>query len=584
MNFLKKYICELVFAINIFLIPFNHDFKIWWQRPIVNDAMGYYAYLPTVFIYHDLSYNSIQEPWRLHNKDVPGNDAKIPFVVNYKNHEVNKYPPGVAYYMAPFFITAHIIAKTFGLEADGYSDIYMYFICIAAIFWQYIFFKLIGRLFLHYKLSLNAFVATVPLMSFGTNLYFYTQIFGAYSHLYTLLSIGLFFYSGLKFFESFPDKKSFKYFFWMVIGFALAIITRNLNGIIIALLPCMGFKLKDALSYFTVLKSRYALSGFFLSLALMFSMLFFWKLQTGYWLIDSYPNEHFNWGKPQIFKSLFSAHKGWFFYTPLALISLAGLFYMPKKLGINLLVLLSLVIYITSSWGCWDYGTGFSMRAYIDWYLIITLGLGFLLHAAHQNKIFNSILLFLLIICTALNLLWTKQFLMGIINGTSQGIEYSIKNFFRLRPIMEFPISARTVKKSVFVRNDFNEDKNKPYAEISDKIPFSRGIQLKLDEHIHKDEYTNIRYGANLKVRDLKNDILLCVSISDAKDSMIFWNQTNTRFFPLVGKWEKVESGFIIPEKMPDNCLLKVFFWEPNGNTFAEIDDMYVEFVKAVGE
>ena len=85
MNFLKKYICELVFAINIFLIPLNHDFKIWWQRPIVNDAMGYYAYLPAFFIYHDLTFNSIQEPWAKHNKDVPGNDAKIPFIVKYND-------------------------------------------------------------------------------------------------------------------------------------------------------------------------------------------------------------------------------------------------------------------------------------------------------------------------------------------------------------------------------------------------------------------------------------------------------------------------------------------------------------------
>ena len=68
MNFLKKYICELVFAINIFLIPFNHDFKVWWQRPIVNDAMGYYAYLPAIFIHQSFNYDFINEPWEKYYK------------------------------------------------------------------------------------------------------------------------------------------------------------------------------------------------------------------------------------------------------------------------------------------------------------------------------------------------------------------------------------------------------------------------------------------------------------------------------------------------------------------------------------
>ncbi|MBP7808138.1 MAG: hypothetical protein KA163_02485 [Bacteroidia bacterium] len=585
MNFLKKYICELVFAINIFLIPFNHDLKIWWQRPIVNDAMGYYAYLPAIFIYHDLSYNCIEEPWLKHNKDVPGgNDFKASFIVKYKGKEVNKYPPGVTYFQAPFFFMAHASALLFNAEPDGYSDIYMWFMCVGSIFWQYIFFKLIWRIFQHYNLSRTAFAITVPLLSFGTNLYFYTQIFGCYSHLYTLLSTTLFFYSGLKFFENFPNPKSSKYFFVMAIALALAIITRNLNGIVIALLPCMGFKAKEILNYFSILKNKLALSGFILSLTILFSMLYLWKLQSGHWLIDSYPDEHFNWGQPQIFKSLFSAHKGWFFYTPLALISLFGLFFMPKKLGLNILLMLSIVVYITSSWGCWDYGTGFSMRAYIDWYLIIALGLGYLIHHSLQNNLQIYTLSFLFVILTALNILWSEQFLRGIISGTSQGIEYSIKNFFRLRPVLEFQISKRTIEKSVFVRNEFNEDPQHPYADVSDKIQFSKGMDLQLDDYLPGNSYTNIRFGAKAKLNDLNHRIFLCTSVTSDKDSLIIWQQINILFFPKVNEWENLESGFQIPKDLPPHCRLKVFFWEPEGNTVAQIDDMYVEFVKAFGE
>lgn len=585
MNFLKKYICEIVFAINIFLIPINHDFKIWWQRCIVNDAMGYYAYLPAIFIYHDLNYDCLEQPWLKHNEDVSGeNDFKAGFVVKFKGQEVNKYPPGVAYFQAPFFFAAHVCAYIFSIEPNGYADIYMWFMCFGAVFWQYFFFKLLARIFRHYNLSLTAFAITVPLLSFGTNIYFYTQIFGCYSHLYTLISTTLFFYAGLKFFSDFPNPKSSKYFFWMAVGLGLAIITRNINGIAILLLPCMGFKGKEFLNYLSILKNKLALSGLILSLGLIFSMLFLWKLQTGYWLIDSYPDEHFNWGQPQVFKSLFSAHKGWFFYTPLALISLFGLFFMPKKMGLNMLLMLSVVIYITSSWGCWDYGTGFSMRAYIDWYLIISLGLGFLLHHTLQKKFIFSIVVFICVLASLLNLHWSRQFLLGIISGTSQGLEYSIKNFFRFRPVLEYPISKRTVLKSVFVRNNFDEDKAHPFADVNEAARFSKGLELNLQDHLKWDSYTNIRYGGNLKVQDLNYGILLCASITNEKDSMILWQQTNTIFFPKIGEWETVECGFLIPKNLPPDAKLKVFFWEPEGNTVGIIDDMYVEFVKAVGE
>lgn len=579
MNFLKKYICELVFAINLFLIPLNHDFKVWWQRPIVNDAMGYYVYLPAIFIHHSFDYNFINEPWEKHYK-YAHNNPKGAFVVLSGEKELNKYPPGVAYFQAPFFFAAHIVAKMTGREADGYSNIYMYFMCIGAIFWQYIFFKILQRIFRFYNLSQTAIAFTVPLLSFGTNIWFYTQIFGTYSHIYTLLSISLFFYGGLQFFSSGNANKG-KYFFWMLFGFSLALITRNINVIAILLLPCMGFKLKEFPIYLAALKNKFALIGLFLSFCLIFSMFLFWKLQTDHWFVDSYPDEHFYWGSPQIFKSLFSAHKGWFTYTPLAFIGLIGLYFAPRKLALNFLAVLALVIYITSSWWCWDYGTAFSMRAYIDWYLVIALGIGFLIEHLLQRRFALSVLITICILLSGINLLQSVQFMRGIISGSSQGIEYTIKNFFRLRPILEYQISQKTIEKSEFIRNDFNENPLHPYTHLDKNTPFSGGIDLKFDEHVKKNDYNAVRYGANIKLKDLNNQIFLCASLTNEKDSMLIWQQTDISFFVKPDKWEKLEWGFIISKDLPPKTRLKVFFWEPKGNTVAEVDDMYVEFIKA---
>ncbi len=550
MNFLKKYICELIFAINIFFIPFNHDFKIWWQRPVINDAMGYYVYLPATFIHHSFNYDFIYEPWKKHYQ-YAHNHPKGAFVVFAHGKELNKYPPGVAYYQMPFFLMAHAWTKITGGEADGYSDTYMYFLCIGAVFWQFIFFKILQKIFIFYNLSKTTFAISAPLLSFGTNLWFYTQIFGTYSHLYTLLSISLFFYAGLKFFDSQTANKT-KYFSWMLVGFSIGLITRNINIIALLLLPCMGFQIKNCLSYFAVLKNKSAWIGLFLSLGLIFSMFIFWKIQTGHWMVDSYPDEHFNWAKPELLKNLFSPHKGWFFYTPLALLGLLGLFYTPKKTALNLLLVLALVVYLTSSWWCWDYGTAFSMRAYIDWYLIVSIGLGFLFERLIHKKTLLVALLSLCLFLTAINLLQSVQFMRGIISGSSQGIEYTMKNFFRLRPILEYPVSKNVTEASKLISNDFNDDKQRPYAVCNQENQFSKGLQLSMSDYLKGESYNHIRYGATIELNELNNQILLCVSVTDQKDSLLLWKQTEINRTVLANR-RKSASAFTTRFK---NCCV----------------------------
>lgn len=581
MKFLQKYICEVICVINLIFIAPNHDFSIWWQKPVMNDAMGYYSYLPAVFVYQDLTYNFIYEPWKKHYPEIAHEEPKDMFAVKFKGKQVNKYPPGVAYFQSPFFILGHLTAKITGKDADGYSNIYMYFMCIGAIFWQYVFLRILSKIFEFYRINKTSFVITSLLLCFGTNIWFYTQHFGTYSHLYTLLSISLFYYGGIRFFSAETENNKAYYFAIMLIGFSLALITRNINVIALLLLPCMGFNWRKIADYLTVLKNKKAIAGLLVSGILIFSMFLLWKLQSGYWFVDSYPDEHFYWSKPQIFKSLFSAHKGWFTYTPIALVGLFGLRYASKKLALNFLLVLTLVIYITSSWWCWDYGTAFSMRAYIDWYLFVAIGLGFLFHHIQQKpNLFYSIL----IICTllsAVNLLQSSQFMRGIISGHSQGIEYTLRNFFRLRPKMQYIISKNVTEETVRNENNFNGNSQQPFTEVSEASPFSKGIKMNMLKEKNGKIFNHVRFGAEVNAEDLMNDAFLCASITNAKDSTLYWHQVGINNFLLKGKSEVIETGFIIPPNLPADASINVFFWEPKGNSRYQIDNMYLEFLVA---
>jgi hypothetical protein len=225
------------------------------------------------------------------------------------------------------------------------------------------------------------------------------------------------------------------------------------------------------------------------------------------------------------------------------------------------------------------------MRAYIDWYLFVSIGLGFLIeHVLNKKAIFYSVIT-VCILLSGINLLQSVQFMRGIMSGSSQGIEYTVKNFFRLRPILEYPISKHVTEATELVTNDFNDDKAQPYAICNEKNPFSKGLKLNLQEYLPKDNYVHIRYGATVKLNNLDNPILLCVSVTNEKDSTLFWKQTEINHAVLAGKAEKVESGFNIVENIPknlsQNAKIGVFFWQPKGNTECIIDDMYIEFVRS---
>ncbi|RYD72715.1 MAG: hypothetical protein EOP53_21425 [Sphingobacteriales bacterium] len=154
--------------------------------------------------------------------------------------------------------------------------------------------------------------------------------------------------------------------------------------------------------------------------AIGFLQLLYWKLLSGSWLFDSYKGEgNFTFTSPHIFDGLFSYKKGWFVYTPLMLLAVAGFFWVKKFVPAALLALLVyfvINIYFTFSWNPWWYGGSFGMRALIQMYAIMSFGLASFLTFMF-NKDWRKELAFLLVAaCIYLNLFQTWQFRKGMIH------------------------------------------------------------------------------------------------------------------------------------------------------------------------
>ncbi|MFL5753048.1 MAG: hypothetical protein ACJ76F_06550, partial [Bacteroidia bacterium] len=119
---------------------------------------------------------------------------------------------------------------------------------------------------------------------------------------------------------------------------------------------------------------------FMMALATLITLspqLFYWKYATGHWLYFSYVGEQFFYTRPHLLEYPFALRKGWFIYSPLLLIAVAGLFLGNRKKNqffLASLLLIVLFVYLNSSWWTWWFGGGFGARSMIEIYPLLAIG------------------------------------------------------------------------------------------------------------------------------------------------------------------------------------------------------------------
>jgi len=357
--------------LGIVLMIIIYSFSIMRNNPqyIKSDGLGYYAYLPATFIYHDFDYGFMDD---ISKKYFGGNSHK--FRVNIDGKITNLTWPGVSILWIPFFLIAHLLAILFGLTADGYSLIYQFSILAASFFYLFIGIKFLGRFLKISGFSNNTIFLSQLIIVFASPLIAYSSELVSFTHTYSFSLISIFFYYVRK--ASIKYKR--KYIIIAAIVLALISIIRPVNAVIILAIP---FLASNKESFFALIKNffndKYTL---IISLLVFFAILsivpVLFKVQTDHWFIWQYrkveTNEKvgFDFLNPKFFKFLFSYRNGLFVYSPILFISFLGiipLFLKNKFESIFLLINLIIVVYILSSWHSWYYGMSFGMRAMIEY-------------------------------------------------------------------------------------------------------------------------------------------------------------------------------------------------------------------------
>ncbi|MBL4708993.1 MAG: hypothetical protein JKY48_11210, partial [Flavobacteriales bacterium] len=201
--------------------------------------------------------------------------------------------------------------------------------------------------------------------------------------------------------------------------FALVVLIRPINGIILMLLPFLAGSTTKL--YQSIQKLKWHQYG--IALLIAFFMIgiqaFLWYVQTGNWILWSYGEEGFYFGNPQFYEVLFGFRKGWFIYTPMALLSCLGFYFLYKSSKSSFFFLFAfilLLIYLTASWWNWFYGSSFGQRPFVDFYALLAFLFAFMLHEI-KARWARTAVVFLAIAFIGLNLVQTYQYKENLISS-----------------------------------------------------------------------------------------------------------------------------------------------------------------------
>lgn len=385
------------------------------DKTINADGEGYYEYLPSLFIHHDiLRKNSTAEQDTMLYERI----SKNAFYVNYKSYRVNKYPCGTAVLEAPFFLYTYLTTPMAGNDNDGYQLAFQKTVFHAAIFYLFLSLIFLAAILRQYQIRRWIIIITQLLFVFSTGVLYYANDNAGFSHIFSMFAITAFVYFSKAFFMS-GHRYNFL-FASLFLGFV--VILRQPNGLIIFVIPFLAGSFAELKAGLSIFKDfRIVVLSLLIFLAVFSIQSLFWYAQTGDYLVYSYQGEGFNFLKPEIFNVLFSYRKGLFIYTPILFISLFGLVYLAYKkqyyLVITWLLFFSVLTYLLSSWHCWFYGCSFGQRPFIDYYVVFFILLAIFLNGV--NHIFRILIILISLVTIPINIIQTyqyKSFIMGWIS------------------------------------------------------------------------------------------------------------------------------------------------------------------------
>mgnify|MGYP004137515921 CR=1 FL=1 len=342
-----------------------------WISTIESDGLGYYVYLPSLFIYQDANHSYLYSDTMLQRYE---KSLSVSIDTHDNGKKYSKYYIGTSILLLPFFLLGLLFAFITGYPVDGYSLPFQLMVFLAALSYMLAGLLLISKILKKFRLSEFSIVLTLVCISLGTNLFNYTWFEASFSHVYSFFLVSVLLLVAQQYFEL-PSRKLLAGLF-AIVGFIIITRPTTVLAVIgIGMVAGTREKLIAGLA-FPIKQLRSTVALLLIPITIICFQLFTTFLQVDTWQIWTYKEEGFNFLDPQFFKFLFGYEKGLFVYSPILIFSLFGgitWWKKNKREPLVFLFLFLLVSYVLSSWWCWWYGAGFGSRSFVDYYSILAI-------------------------------------------------------------------------------------------------------------------------------------------------------------------------------------------------------------------
>ena len=526
-----------------------------WRSELWADQVGYYVYLPGLFVYQ---FNPAAFPEKIEEKTGDG------FTLDLSNQKViTRYTCGIAILQLPFFLIVHGYAGIVGLPQDGFSGIYHQVPNIAALFYAFIGLFFLWK-FLRFYYSRAVVFFTIATLFFGTNLYYYAIDNTGMSHIYSFALFALIAWLTKKIRSGHLKYLTLGFAFQTGL-FALIVLIRPTNILLFPFLFCLDcssvvdFRKRIG----SCLNRRRILVAAGVSLLVFLPQFLYWKYVSGSYISYSYEGYGFsNWKSPQILELWFSPNNGLFLYSPLYLLVLVGMLLMARDKRINgwLAAITFVVIsYVFASWCMVSFGCGFGSRNYVEYLVVFALPAGYLFFKLFRLNIFTKAIVF----AGILFLVLFNQKLIYSYNKCFQGNHWDFQEYAYLLKHKKY---QRVLKLG-------------EHRQLGPENEYSEKIELHVDS-IARVNFRRAIVRSEVVIEAPDSEAMLVLAIENS-DSTIYWNAT--RFGEQIGpdrlcEKQLVEGDFWLPRHFSINSRILVYVWNKNReNLTVEYLDLFLE-------
>jgi len=399
-----------------------------------SDEIQYFAYLRSAWFDRDLSFEN--EYRYFYDRGIAKSEGFHETFLERTTatgRRINFGTVGCAILWAPFYAAGHIVARASGAPVDGFSRPYVAAVAYGSALYGFLAIAL--AVLAARRLGLDASRGALAVW-LGTPLLFYMYVAPPFSHACSAFSVALFVYIWLRV----RDEWSVRGLAALGAAGALMAMVREQDAFFVVG-PALDF-LWTAARGRTASGLRKAAHGHWtavLAAAVAFGAVFALQAAT-YVRLNGHVGPHasvarkMNWAAPHALQVLFSPEHGFFVWTPLALIALAGLLFLPAEAGSHtasvasgfsrkwqvalcLIAMVLLQIYVGGSVESWTVAGAFGQRRFVALTAIMVIG-----YAAADTAIrawsreARWILMAVTILMVYWNLALTAEFATGLMD------------------------------------------------------------------------------------------------------------------------------------------------------------------------